>query len=617
MVSRSNYIAITLLMCVVLIMFQLTGITENVLLNTGENVYSSEAVTEKMARQEQQTYEQQTKALLLTVGEENCVGLVGDSEEECLKAGRNWCIMQKKEYCYYSTLTEAAEDTDGAGFLIISGRELGTDEDAEALEKLTGDGRDIIVSGLPDVVDLKENAALMQALGILDLEDDEVTISGVKLFSGLLIGGETVYKDYEQKIPYVKLEDSVTAYAVAWAEDGWVEELENEDLPALIWRYSLNQGKVYVVNGDYLNGQLSAGLLTGFAADSEEYYLYPVVNAQVSIVENYPMIAKENTAVMEQEYGQDSDIVFRDILWPSIVAVYYDTDDMMTVTGAVRLDYSQDGDVDESLLQYYYEQITKMSGEIGLSGYQVSDIPLEEKLQQDIELYEEALPDYEILTFQAGELEEEEYEDLIGEGNLLEDVNTVLTDYRENGEETFFSYLDNGVLKLPVYMDSRWMNDDDDFRSRCLQTAYGYYGTALDTSKVIYPDSENDSWNIISNDWSKNYRPYRVPFECFEKTTASEADRRVRNYLALDFETEVSQESEAGGEAGAERNIKIRVDAPDEESYFVFRLHGEEITGMTGGSFEEIEDGWYLLTITEDSAEVSVKQMDHADYYIE
>ena len=617
MVSRSNYIAITLLMCVVLIMFQLTGITENVLLNTGENVYSSEAVTEKMARQEQQTYEQQTKALLLTVGEENCVGLVGDSEEECLKAGRNWCIMQKKEYCYYSTLTEAAEDTDGAGFLIISGRELGTDEDAEALEKLTGDGRDIIVSGLPDVVDLKENAALMQALGILDLEDDEVTISGVKLFSGLLIGGETVYKDYEQKIPYVKLEDSVTAYAVAWAEDGWVEELENEDLPALIWRYSLNQGKVYVVNGDYLNGQLSAGLLTGFAADSEEYYLYPVVNAQVSIVENYPMIAKENTAVMEQEYGQDSDIVFRDILWPSIVAVYYDTDDVMTVTGAVRLDYSQDGDVDESLLQYYYEQITKMSGEIGMSGYQVSDIPLEEKLQQDIELYEEVLPDYEILTFQAGELEDEEYEDLIGEGNLLEDVNTVLTDYRENGEETFFSYLDNGVLKLPIYMDSRWMNDDDDFRSRCLQTAYGYYGTALDTSKVIYPDSENDSWNIISNDWSKNYRPYRVPFECFEKTTASEADRRVRNYLALDFETEVSQESEAGGEAGAERNIKIRVDAPDEESYFVFRLHGEEITGMTGGSFEEIEDGWYLLTITEDSAEVSVKQMDHADYYIE
>ena len=45
MVSKSNYIAITLIMCVVLLMFQLTGISENVLMNTGENIYAAEAVT--------------------------------------------------------------------------------------------------------------------------------------------------------------------------------------------------------------------------------------------------------------------------------------------------------------------------------------------------------------------------------------------------------------------------------------------------------------------------------------------------------------------------------------------------------------------------------------------
>ena len=46
MISRSNYIAITLIMCVVLLMFQLTGISENVLMNTGENLYAAEAVPE-------------------------------------------------------------------------------------------------------------------------------------------------------------------------------------------------------------------------------------------------------------------------------------------------------------------------------------------------------------------------------------------------------------------------------------------------------------------------------------------------------------------------------------------------------------------------------------------
>ena len=43
MISRSNYIAITLIMCIVLLIFQLTGISENVLMNDGENIYAQEA----------------------------------------------------------------------------------------------------------------------------------------------------------------------------------------------------------------------------------------------------------------------------------------------------------------------------------------------------------------------------------------------------------------------------------------------------------------------------------------------------------------------------------------------------------------------------------------------
>lgn len=264
-----------------------------------------------------------------------------------------------------------------------------------------------------------------------------------------MLGGETIYDDYAQEMPYARLDDSVTAYAVAQSEDAWLQELDNEDLPAIIWRYAPDVGKVYVVNGDYLTGQMGAGLLTGFAADTESVYLYPVVNAQVSVVENYPTLADENKDYMEREYGQNSSIVFRDILWPSIVAIYFDTDDVMTVTGAFRLDYDDREKLDENLLRFYYEQVTKESGEIGLSGYQVSDVPLEEKLEEDLDFLEEVLPNYEILTFQAGDLEEAQYASLVGEGNLLEDVNTVLENYREDDGETFFEYLDNGVLKLP------------------------------------------------------------------------------------------------------------------------------------------------------------------------
>ena len=605
MISRSNYIAITLIMCIVLLMFQLTGISENVLMNDGENIYAQEAVPEEQVAPEQQSYEDQMDQRALATATRECVGLIGDPSEECLEIGRDWSVLQKKDYCYYGNLGEAAADVSGAGFLIVDGTTLG-ETDVEALRTLADQGRHVVVSGLPDSRLLDTNRALRQSLGILEIVEDEITVDGFKLFGGFMLGGETIYDDYAQEMPYARLDDSVTAYAVAQSEDAWLQELDNEDLPAIIWRYAPDVGKVYVVNGDYLTGQMGAGLLTGFAADTESVYLYPVVNAQVSVVENYPTLADENKDYMEREYGQNSSIVFRDILWPSIVAIYFDTDDVMTVTGAFRLDYDDREKLDENLLRFYYEQVTKESGEIGLSGYQVSDVPLEEKLEEDLDFLEEVLPNYEILTFQAGDLEEAQYASLVGEGNLLEDVSTVLENYREDDGETFFEYLDNGVLKLPIYMDSRVMENEDDFRSRCLQTAYGYYGTGIDTSRVIYPDSEDDSWNIMSNDWSKNYRPYRTPFVCFEKTTASEADRRVRNYLALDYETSVEGEQ-----------MRITADAPDGDCYFILRLHGQEIEEMTGGSYEKIENGWYLLTLTEDTAELTLTQTEHAHYYIE
>lgn len=608
MISRANYIAITLIMCVVLLMFQLTGISENVLMNTGENIYSAEAVPEGQISLEMTRYEQQGERLYVSTlqADKDTVGLIGTEDEDCLSVAREWSISQKREYCYYENIGEAAADETGAGFLIIDGEKLGSAEDVEILNSLAEQGRNLVVSGLPDVQVMDRNRDLMRALGILRIEADEIEVDGFKLFAGLVIGGETVYMDYEQQMPYAMLDDSVTAYAVAQSEDAWIQDVENEELPAIIWRYAPDAGKVYVVNGDYLTGQLGAGILTGFAADTDEVYVYPVANAQVSVVENYPVLTNENPEVMEQEYGQDSSIVFRDILWPSIVAIYYDTDDAMTVTAAPRLDYDDQGELNESLMDFYYEQVTKETGEIGLSGYQVSDVPLREKLQEDLELYKEVLPDYEIRTFQAGGLEEEDYERLVGEGHLLSDVDTVLTDYDGDSAESFFSYLDNGVLQLPVYMDSRVMEDEDDFRSRCLQTAYGYYGTALDTSKVIYPESDDDSWNIISNDWSKNYRPYRTPFEAFEKTTATEADRRVRNYLALEYEAQIGED-----------RIEITADSPDGASYYVVRIHGKEIGEVTGGTCEEIEKGWYLVTVEDESVQITLKQTNHADYYIE
>ena len=119
----------------------------------------------------------------------------------------------------------------------------------------------MVVSELPETEVLKDEQELMRCLGILRIQE-EITVEGFKLFAGLVIGGETVYDEYEQQMPYALLDDSVTAYAVAQSKEAWIQELDNEELPAIIWRYAPDAGKVYVVNGDYLTGQMGAGILT-------------------------------------------------------------------------------------------------------------------------------------------------------------------------------------------------------------------------------------------------------------------------------------------------------------------------------------------------------------------
>ena len=131
MISRANYIAITLIMCVVLLMFQLTGISENVLMNTGENIYSAEAVPEGQISLEMTRYEQQGERLYVSAlqADKDTVGLIGTEDEDCLSVAREWSISQKREYCYYENIGEAAADENGAGFLIIDGEKLGSAED--------------------------------------------------------------------------------------------------------------------------------------------------------------------------------------------------------------------------------------------------------------------------------------------------------------------------------------------------------------------------------------------------------------------------------------------------------------------------------------------------------
>ena len=56
--------------------------------------------------------------------------------------------------------------------------------------------------------------------------------------------------------------------------------------------------------------------------ETRDYLIYPVVNAQNLIAANFPVLTEENTAQMQEIYGNTATAVNRDIIWPSFASVY-------------------------------------------------------------------------------------------------------------------------------------------------------------------------------------------------------------------------------------------------------------------------------------------------------
>ena len=91
----------------------------------------------------------------------------------------------------------------------------------------------------------------------------------------------------------------------------------------------------------------------------------------------------------------------------------------------------------------------------------------------------------------------------------------------------------------------------------------------------------------------------------FEKTTITQSDSRVRNFLNGSVKSTRS-----------ENEISIQTENFTGDAYFLLRTHGEIPEKMTGGNWKEVEDYAYLLQLTSENAAVTLKP-EREPYYKE
>lgn len=608
MVSRRNYLTIAMMFVILLFMFQFTGVMKEQLSEYESNEYADDATT---------SFQRSDAFLAEQTSADACeviyVGEAGGAEESVVKT---WCSYRKRTFFCSSSLAllDSLQD-DALQVLVVDGSKVTSEEEVAVLRREAQMGVTVIFATLPQSSVIREYRDLRELLGIRAVIADEIPLAGMHLFSGFLLGGEEIYEvtepgeeerqDMNPSVPWYTTGAGTKTYMVGTLSDETIEQTVDDEiraqyvgmeeeaaknslLPAILWRNSVDTAKIFCVNGDYLADISAVGILDAMMGETYDYDIYPVINAQNLVIADLPAFVSENEEEMQKRYSQSAQAVYQEIVWPSLTSIASRTGAKMTCMMTPQFTYTDEEEPDGENVTYYLKRLKEEHAEAGLSADSREGIPLSEKIKQDQTFWQTYAPSYRFLSLYADGVKS------IGEESALPaEIRTVALG---SGASEAVGYLNENVTLQPSTSSGIRHTFLDDFKVKCMETALGYSNITLDLYSVTYPEGDEDSWEKMSKKIAANLGTYWKAYEAFDATTLTESDVRIRRFLALDY-----KQQRAGNV------ITLSLEHREDAAWFLLRLHGEKVTEVAGGSFEEIEDGVYLILAEEDEVSVEVQ----------
>ena len=601
MVSKRKFFSIATMMFVLFFLFQFSMV-----LRDSRNTYDvNSSLAEKKADGENQWTPSDSNSTTV-IETDSSVVFVGNEDGDMGTAVSRWCTYAKRKLISCKSVsTYKADDKNLPEMMILESEKYADGDNLTTLETLEKKGVIIVFGCLENAKNIQNNKDLMKFLGIQTVVAEETHLAGVKLFEGLLLGGEVTYntsKDKEEKkrqdleldVPWYQVGSGTKTYMVGLLDEKTGKNVENEDLPTIIWRNGIDYGSVFAVVGDYMKDSTALGLLDGMRAEALQYTIYPIVNAQNLSMVNFPVFADENNNEMLKLYSQSVTGIARDIMWPALISVVEKSDMKMTCFIQPQADYTDDIEPKSGNLEFYLKQMKEQNAEAGISlEYQKLD-KAEDKVIKDTEFFENEKINY---RFGAAFAKEKDLKGILKDtdSGLLGDVGTLVCDYTEN--QPVVSYYSDSVTLQTVTSDGMNYAYSDDIRMRSIQTALGYTNVMLDMYDIFWPQEKTDRWEVMQKRFSSNLLTYWKNFRDFDSTTLSESNARIRTFLNLAY----SQSRE---------DNMITLQSSEVGSWFILRTHGEEIDEIDGGSQTEIEADAYLICAEDTTVKIRLKEQE-------
>lgn len=600
MVSKRKFFSITIMMFVLLFLFQFSMV-----LRDRQNAYDvNSSLTVKKEDGQNAWKNKQIDSSFVRKTDRNYVLFIGNTSGDMAKAVNRWSIYAKWDIAQCRSLEDFQEnDSALPGMLVLESEKYALGDNLKRIKRLEQKGTIIVFGCLENPKNIENNEELMDFLGISKVVSEKTELTGVKLFEGLLLGGEVIYEtpedeeekerqDLQLEVPWYQVGSGTKTYMVGLLDQSKMEKtVENEDLPTIMWRNGIQGGSIFCIVGDYMKDSTALGLLDGMVTEASAYYIYPVINAQNLSMINFPAFADENNEKMMELYSQPITGMARDIMWPSLISIVEKGGLKMTCFMQPQADYQDGVEPDSKDLVFYLKQLKEQNAEAGLSLQYQKTGSLREKLDRDAEFFQKADSSYK---YGAAFTEESNLDTVLNLMNteLMRNVSTLVCEYTE--KEPVVSYCTDSVTLQSVTSDGMNYSYSDDIRMRSIQSSLGYTNVMLNMYDIFWPVRKTDRWQIMQKHFSSNLLTYWKNFKCFDSTTLSESNTRARTFLNLDFTQSRSED-------------EITLETSEAGSWFILRTHGEEIADIEGGTQKEIEDGAYLILAQDTTVKIEMK----------
>lgn len=600
MITRRIFLTITVIMMLVLFLFQFTGIIRRKYNDYENNSYKAATETNLKASDE---YKVLTKESDVLGSANRYVVYIGNADNDYGRTVYQWCRFSKKNMITYSDITKyEIKSWNKPEMVLIDSDYMDFSTQMDALEAVSNAGINVTMCKLPAYDVTRKNQRLMDYCGIENWAR-KVTASGVRVFDDFFIGGEIwfnkdndtdgTYSDLTPTIPWYITTTGTKTYMAAELEAEDYQDLENENQPSLVWRKRWNDSYVFCVNGDFIKNISGIGILSAIAYEAKDYDIYPAIDAQTYIVENFPYLSNENENQIEKYYSRTTDSYLGNVIWPDLSNLSSKIAVKFTFMAAPQLNYSDKVSVSINELDYFFRLIKEQNSETGLTTARGNGELLADKLDADKNAYKNYIGSYEFLNIF---LKKDEIEDIKNSKNeILEDVKTYVTGSDEYNETNLFSYIDDDKLLIETPVSSMKYSFSSDFTIRCLNTSLAYSNMDIDIRQMYYPSDENNLWNRYIKDVSAATENLTASSRKFSRCTVSELDKRVREMLSLDYS--YRQDGDV---------LIVDIRGSQDISRFVLRTHKKDIKSVSGGTYTTIEEGVYIITTTEKQIRITL-----------